>query len=349
LGQRRRTVTSTVSCTVALIAAFASALTGCAQGGGPKITDQAPAATPAESPPPASPPAGTVLAIGAKVSAAAIDGSTGTLAIAVTDPDRLLLIDLAAFDAEPQTVRLPGRVEQLDQAGVDGQLLAPVASAGKLLTVDVISGQVRSVDVEGGPVAAAVVAGRTVVALASRPGVAVLDGSRVRHTPDEFAGPADVVAAGGTAAVLDRMRTALTVLDPADGGDADAVRLGPSLRAGHGATNAVGDRFGRVLVTDTRDGELLAFSANPLIMRQRFPVPGAPYAIAYDPVRDLAWVTLTERNEVIGFHVAGGEPVERFRLATVRQPNTVAVDPRSGAVIVGSGTGDGVQVVEKYE
>jgi len=115
------------------------------------------------------------------------------------------------------------------------------------------------------------------------------------------------------------------------------------------ATNAVGDRFGRVLVTDTRDGELLAFSADPLIMRQRFPVPGAPYAIAYDPVRDLAWVTLTERNEVVGFHVAGGEPVERFRLATVRQPNTVAVDPRSGAVIVGSGTGDGVQVVEKYE
>lgn len=347
MGQRRRTVAPTVSYTVALIAAVTSLLSGCGQNG-PKITDQAPAALPAVSPPPANPPAGTVLPIGAKVSAAAIDGVTGTLAIAVSDPDRLLLIDLAALDGQPQIVRLPGRVEQLDQAGVDGQLLAPVASAGELLTVDVISGQVHSVDVEGGPVAAAVVNGRTVVALASRPGVAVLEGDRVRHTPDQFAGPADVVAAGDTAAVLDRMRTALTVLDPA-GAHGDAVELGPSLRAGHGATNAVGDRFGRVLVTDTRDGELLAFSADPLIMRQRFPVPGAPYAIAYDPVRDLAWVTLTERNEVVGFHIAGGEPVERFRLATVRQPNTVAVDPRSGAVIVGSGTGDGVQVVEKYE
>jgi hypothetical protein len=339
-------VASTVSCTVALIAAVASALAGCGQGR-PKITDQGPAAAPAVSPPQAGQPAGAVLPIGSKVNAAAIDGSTGTLAIAVSDPDRLLLIDLAAPDAQPHTVRLPGRVEQLDQAGVDGQLLAPVPSAGKLLTVDVISGQTRTVDLEGGPVAAAVVDGRTVVALASRPGVAVLDGGRVRHTPDEFAGPADVVAVGSTAAVLDRMRTALTVLDPADGGD--DVMLGPSLRAGHGATNAVGDRFGRVLVTDTRDGELLAFSADPLIMRQRFPVPGAPYAIAYDPARDLAWVTLTERNEVVGFDIAGGEPVERYRLATVRQPNTVAVDPRSGAVIVGSGTGDGVQVVEKYE
>jgi len=340
-------VASTVSCTVALITALASALTGCGQGG-PKITDQAPAATPAVSPPPASPPAGTVLPIGAKISAAAVDEATGTLAIAVSDPDRLLLINLAALDAQPHTVRLPGRVEQLDQTGVDGQLLAPVASAGQLLTVDVISGQTRSVDVEGGPVAAAVVAGRTVVALASRPGVAVLDGGRVRHTQDQFVGPAVVVAAGATAAVLDRMRTALTVLDPADAGG-DPVKLGPSLRAGNGATNAVGDRFGRVLVTDTRDGELLAFSADPLIMRQRFPTPGAPYAIAYDPARDLAWVTLTERNEVVGFHVAGGEPVERYRLATVRQPNVVAVDPRSGAVIIGSGTGDGVQVVEKYE
>ena len=132
--------------------------------------------------------------------------------------------------------------------------------------------------------------------------------------------------------------------------------LGESIRGRHihstfpdGATNAVGDRYGRVLVTDTRDGELLAFSAAPLIMRQRFPVPGGLYAIAYDRARDLAWVTLTERNEVVGFDVAGGEPVERYRLATVRQPNAVAVDPNSGALIVGSGTGDGIQVVTDYE
>lgn len=327
---------------VTLIAATLGGLAACGSGE-PAIPDQAAAALPAQSPRPARPPAGTLLPIGADVTAAAVDESTGTLALAVTGPDRLLLLDLAALDAAPRTIELPGRVDQLDPGPAAGELLAPVASAGRLLTVAVQDGEVRETAVDGGPVAAAVAGGRTVVALTDRHAVAVLDGDRVRHTEGTFAGPADVVAAGDTVAVLDRMRTALVTVDAGD------ASIGPSLRAGHGATNAVGDRFGRVLVTDTRDGELLAFSAAPLIMRQRFPVPGAPYAIAYDHARDLAWVTLTERNEVVGFDVAGGEPVERYRLATVRQPNAVAVDPKSGAVVVGSGTGDGVQVVKEYE
>ena len=58
-------------------------------------------------------------------------------------------------------------------------------------------------------------------------------------------------------------------------------------------------------MTDTRGGALLAFSLDPLLLRQNYPVPGAPYAIAYDRERDLAWVTLTETNEVVGYDVAG--------------------------------------------
>ena len=113
-----------------------------------------------------------------------------------------------------------------------------------------------------------------------------------------------------------------------------------------GATNGVVDRFDRVLVADTRGGALLAFSVDPLLMRQRFPVPGSPYGIAYDRERDLVWVTLTETNEVVGFAVAGEEPLERHRFPTVVQPDSVAVDPVSGRVVVASGTGGGVQVVQ---
>jgi hypothetical protein len=57
------------------------------------------------------------------------------------------------------------------------------------------------------------------------------------------------------------------------------------------------------------------------------------------------WITLTERNEVVGFDVAGGEPVEKHRFATVRQPDSVAVDPGSGRVFVASGDGRGMQVI----
>lgn len=105
------------------------------------------------------------------------------------------------------------------------------------------------------------------------------------------------------------------------------------------------DRFGRVFVVDTRGGELMAFSTAPLIMRLRYPLPGAPYGMAYDEARDLVWITLTERNEVVGFDVAGGEPVEKHRFATVRQPDSVAVDPGSGRVFVASGDGRGMQVI----
>jgi len=122
--------------------------------------------------------------------------------------------------------------------------------------------------------------------------------------------------------------------------------LGESLRAGEGATNAVTDRFGRVLVTDTAGGELLEFSASPLLLRQRYPVPGAPYALAYDPKTDIAWVTLTDRNQVVGYDVAGGEPVERYRFDTVAQPDAVAVDAISGAVLVASAAGVGVQRIK---
>lgn len=299
------------------------------------------AATAASAPPRAQRDAlpGRVLPAAAAVTAAAVEPATGTLAVATTGPDRVLLYDLRRLDAEPRAVGLPGRVERLG-LGAAGELLAPVPAAGVLLRIGLGTEppRVHTTTVQGAPVAAAVVGRHTVVATGGA--VLVLDGESVARTVTGFAGAADVLAVGDRAAVLDRLRTALLTVDPATG------RLGPGLRAGNGATNAVADRFGRVLVTDTREGELLAFSTQPMIMRQRYPVPGAPYAIAYDRVRDLAWVTLTERNEVLAFHVAGGEPVQRYRFATVRQPNAVAVDDASGTVVVASGTGEGIQVVQ---
>jgi DNA-binding beta-propeller fold protein YncE len=101
-----------------------------------------------------------------------------------------------------------------------------------------------------------------------------------------------------------------------------------------------------MLVTDARDGELLVFAGDPLLLRQRSPLPGGPYGLAYDARRDLAWVTLTARNEVVGLDVAGGEPVVVHRFSTVHQPDAVAVDPVSGRVVVVSASGTGLQVID---
>ncbi|MBB5953548.1 DNA-binding beta-propeller fold protein YncE [Saccharothrix tamanrassetensis] len=288
------------------------------------------AATPAVSPRQSDSPAGTVLPL-AGATAVAVFG--GQVAVAVAEPPSVLLYPLDAL-AAPRVVPLPGVAERL--AVVGDALEAPVPGRGVVVTVRA-DGSTAERGVDGGPVDVAVVAGRTLVARRDAKLVGV-----DHEVVTGVSSPDRVVAAGTDAVVLDRPRSAVFDVD-LDG--PEGPRLGAGLRAGDGATSMVADRFGRVLVVDTRGGELMAFSVSPLIMRQRYPVPGAPYGMAYDERRDLVWITLTGLNQVVAFDVAGGEPVERFRFATVRQPDSVAVDPGSGRVFVASGDGQGMQVI----
>ncbi|RZQ66141.1 hypothetical protein EWH70_02605 [Amycolatopsis suaedae] len=313
---------------------------GCSGGDGQvedslQVVANPEAARPAPSPERVASPAGTVVPAG---SVTALASTAGTLAVALSAPPSVLLYDLADLTKPARPVPLPGPAEQLTADG-DG-LLAPVPSAGQVLRIAVPTAQVTATPVAGQPVSAARGGDRTLVAVRDRKAVDVVEGGAVRGSVTGQLYSADqVLTSGPNTVVLDRLRTAVFEVDVPGG----AVKEG--LRAGDGASNAVTDRFGRVLVTDTRAGALLAFSAAPLLLRQRFPVPGGVYGLAYDPRRDLAWVTLTARNEVVGFDVAGGEPVERFRFPTVRQPNSVTVDDRS-RVVVGSATGEGIQVIQ---
>ncbi|WP_246843217.1 YncE family protein [Allokutzneria sp. NRRL B-24872] len=320
----------------------ALALSACAPDRTPNdpllVGDELVAPSPATSPPSAS-PTGTVIPLDGPARALALDTTTRTLAVAM-DGKEIRLFSVDAPQAPPRVVAVPDKVSSLSPAG-DGALFAAVPSANALVRVDLRTGATEQTTVEGAPSGATVVNGRTVVSLRNRNAVAVLDGGKVAREVTGFFAPTAVLPGGaGEALVLDVNRTALLEVKVAEG------TVGSAIRAGDGATNAVTDRFGRALVVDTRGGELLAFSTDPFLMKQRFPVPGTPYGIAYDSKRDLAWVTLTERNEVVGFHVAGGEPVEKHRFPTVRQPDSVAVDPDSGRVFVASADREGLQVVQ---
>lgn len=298
------------------------------------------AATAAASPDPAATPAGTVLAAGGKVTAMLASPETGTLTVALTEPNELRLYDLADLQAPARTVALPGRVDDLTLAGT--HVLAAVPSGRTLLRVPLAErGDAEPIAIGGAPAATARHGERTLVSLADQEAVTVREGGAVskRMTGDLYSA-GDIVVADGRPFVLDPVRTALFRLDVAGG----AIREG--LRAGMGATNAVADDYGRVLVADTRGGALLAFSSDPFLLRQRYPVPGGIYGIAYDARRDLAWVTLTGRNEVVGFDMRGGQPTEKLRFPTVRQPNSVTVDPQTGRVVVGSAAGEGLQVID---
>ncbi|GHE81624.1 lipoprotein [Amycolatopsis deserti] len=295
------------------------------------------AATAPASPPPTAAPAGTVITVPGEVTAVAADPATGTLAVAVADA--VLLYRSADLAAAPVRVPVAGRVEQLRVSG--GVLLATLPAAGQVARIALPGGEVSTLAVAGQPAGAVVEGDRTLVAVRDRKAVEVFTGGQPTKTiQGQLYSADDVLVAGGNTVVLDELRTAVFSVD-VDGGT-----MAEGLRAGDGATHAVADSFGRVLVVDTRAGALLAFSTGPLLLRQRYPVPGGAYGLAYDAQRALAWVTLTERNEVVGFDVRGGEPVEKYRFPTVRQPNSVTVEERSGRVVVGSAAGEGVQVIQ---
>ncbi len=145
-----------------------------------------------------------------------------------------------------------------------------------------------------------------------------------------------IVTDGDNAVVLDRGQTSVTALN-SDG------KTQQALRAGEGATTLASDPLGRVLVADTRGGQLLVFGVDPLIERQAYPVPQAPYGLAGS--RNLAWVSQTAANVVIGYDLATGIPVEKVRYPTVQQPNSLAFDDKSDTLYVVSGSGAGVQVI----
>ena len=81
-------------------------------------------------------------------------------------------------------------------------------------------------------------------------------------------------------------------------------------------------------------------------MWRQLGVQSSAVGIAVDTTRDIAWVTETSLNQVTGYQLTGGQPVRKYRLPTVRQPDSVAVDPVSGRVFVASADGGGVQVMQ---
>lgn len=306
-----------------------------------QVVENPVAATPAPSPKRTAKPAGAVVAADGKATAVAVQPKSRLLALAVTDSggSSVLLFDLDDLGAEPKRLSVAGPVERL-APDRGGEFVGTVPSQDLIVYLSA-EGVVGETQLEGGPVSVIDHDQRRLVALREAKAVGVLEyEQRTKTISGELQSADQVLAAGEAVVVLDRLRSALFEIDVAEGS------VGVGLRAGDGATNAVTDRYGRVLVTDTRTGALLAFSANPLVLRQRFPVPGGIYGIAYDSRRDLAWVTLTARNEVVAFDVAGGEPQEKMRFVTVRQPNSVTVDESTGRVIVASAAGEGLQVIE---
>jgi hypothetical protein len=317
-------------------------LVGCS---GKTLHDNLPRIAPAraaESPPLTQAPAGVVRPLEGAPQTAVFDGHTSQLAILApgatpTAPSTLAL--LGSQQTSQRIVELPGPASALTG---DNNGTAYLSSHGGYFTVDLSAGRATRVAVrDADSVDFTAITRRSDGALV----LGTTDGTLYTQQPGAndvtkttVAAHVDSLAAqGNTVAVLDRGQTSVITVG-ADG------RIGQSLRAGQGATTMTADPAGRLLVTDTRGGQLLVFGVDPLILRQAYPVPDSPYGVTGS--HGLAWVSQTSANIVIGYDLSTGIPLEKVRYPTVRQPNTLAFDDVAGTLYVVSGAGGGVQIIE---
>lgn len=345
LSRPGRLTRAAVGCAGACLSgALLLATAGCSSDGFDSAPPTIPPAQAADSPPPAGRPAGVVWRLDQPATDAVFDAGTAQLAVLGAGPADQSVLTVFTRTGTPTPLPLPGPATALTGDGA-GRLYA--ASRGGYFDVDLGTRTVTKVDVEGENDTAFTAITRRAdgrIVLGTGDGAVLTIAApigatgRVDARVTGFAQVDDLVAQGDTTVVLDRAQTSVTALSP-DGADKREA-----LRAGEGATTMAADPVGRVLVADTRGGHLLVYTTDPLMLRQRYPVPDAPYGLAGSPT--LAWVSQTATNTVVGYDLATGIPVEKVRYRTVRQPNGLAYDASSGTLYVVSGTGAGVQVIE---
>jgi len=299
----------------------------------------APAAEPATAGAPAVPPVGKVVPIGNAPEGIVI-GTSGIGAVAVRNPDGVELID-AATGAARQTVPTHGAARHLSLAGPDGPVLVPLEGSNELCELDLADGRVTSTVVGVGrqPHDAAQTAGGTIVVTNELGGgvVFVRAAAVVASLPAGPVQPGGVAAVGDYAVVADVQGNGVWVYD---GSTHRQMAQGP---VGLKLTHTVAMSGDLAAFADTDGGAVFVEHIDPqLVQGAKIDTPGKPYGLAYDAVRRRLYVTLTASNLIRLIDVSDvTKPRILGDMPTVQQPNSVAVDPRSGNVLVTGSDPDG--------
>lgn len=322
----------------AALLALALGLSGCSQTGDQfdeyREIDQG-SAQPADSPPASDPVEGEVLEVSDPVRALLAEGDRVTAQF--EDPARLEIGRVEGTTWSPnRTIELPPDSGTASSA-LDGTVLVPY---GDGLVVVPPTGPQRNLSGLGPVTAAALTPDGRILTGGDDGDVVVRDGDGVEQHRVTGLEAVDrlTVARDGSVTALSRPDTVIGSID------LSADRAGPLLRAGMGAgmLGRLGEKS--MVASDTVGGTLLVYSTSPVRLHQMFPVAAAPWAVAEDTPRDLVWVTSTGTNRLQAYHLGDGLGERRVDVATVRQPDTLAVTD-SGTVVVGSGDGAGLHLL----
>ena len=144
--------------------------------------------------------------------------------------------------------------------------------------------------------------------------------------------PGGIAASGDTVAVVAVAAREVAFLDT------DTLNQVATVDGGAGPSHVVAgpdDGTNRFYVVDTGGDAILVYEggSDPRLL-DRTNLPGSPYGIAVDGKRDRLWVTQTARNRVVELELTDLAPKIIAGYPTVRQPNSVGVDERTGDVVV---------------
>jgi len=305
-----------------------------------KTAQLPPAAEPASAPAVAVAPAGRSVTVGNSPEGIAADPRSGLAVVSLRNPAQLVLLDL---DTGRVVRRIPirGPARHLQLARPGGPVLVPEEPVDALLELSLPSGSRSSIAVGAHPHDAAAAGPYVFVADEFGRSVSVLKGPRVIATIGGFVQPGGIAAVGSDVAVVDVRANSVTLIE------ASAHRVLGRLQAGQGPTHVVTGRRGEIYVLDTRGGAIFSYATRPALRRlARLSLPGGPYGVAIDPQRGRLWVTLTAKDELVELSIERGAPSVLRTFPTGRQPNTLAVDPRTGRVLVADAGAGSVELID---
>ena len=336
-------------------------LAGLIAGGCGSSEGNPPPAEPTASPPLKQRPAGDVLKIGSEAEGIAVDSADGIAAVAFRDPNRLELIDVDRAKVLGE-VKTPESSRHLEMAQDGTTVLVPVEYVDKLLQVDLSAYAPEpaadagskssrtslpdSIEVGDFPHDAVEAADGTIfVGDEGADTISVVRDGRVTATLDAPEQPGGVATSGDVLAVVSVAAREISFYDT------ETLEQLAVLDAGAGPSHVVAGGDGRFYVTDTGGDAILVYDATPEgggepRLLDRTNVDGSPYGIAVDPNGERLFVTRTAANRVVELAITDLNPKIVDSFPTVRQPNSVGVDGRSGKVVVAGRVNGDVQIFD---
>lgn len=323
-----------------LIFVGALGLTACGGSGGsstpaaPSVLATAP--EPGTAPPPTVTPAGRVLELHASgAEGVVVDGASRYAVVATRAPGRLQVVDLRTFAVTGQ-ITPPGAARHLQLAGPE-EVIVPAENTNTVSVLHIPDGRLISeVHTKRQPHDAAILPDGVIVTAVELGNAATASrGNMVLGTINGIIQPGGVAVANGLAAMTEVRGRLLDVFT------GDPFRKIARLAVGKGPTHDIGLGNGTVAVADTLGNQVLvvAISAHPTVVAS-VPCPGRPYGLAVDLTRHRLWVTSSGTNVIHEYVIGkpGSTPTQVRTFPTVRQPNSAAVVPSTGQVIVAGST-----------